>query len=444
MKVLETVKSWPKKKKITSAVVAFVVCLCIVAAIVTPVVFCFKQGETSEEFWSENDVFTEDYAAKTLYIGNKDFVILNFTDIQIDLPSDMNKTGEIYKTMKKAIDQAKPSLITFSGDLAWFPVTCECYEKIAKTMDSFKIPWAVSFGNHDHQGNGDLNKLGEIIQKSKYGIFEKGPRNIAGVGNYCINIKKDDKIVHTVFMMDSGDSGYHVDEDVIDYDYITEEQVKSISTNIVKEYAPDCTMDFSEYPYLDEIEEIEQDDETTKEGVKVNTSYATLDYTQIAWYKWVLKGVQKLNMEANAKLTKEEAMPESTCVFHIPTMDFYFAYKQWVNALVQEDKTTLAIMDAKSSGSRMRYNETSGCACRDTGFFAAVKEMGSTKNIICGHDHVNDFSLVYEGVRLTYGVKTGKECYWVEDGTMNGGTMLKIATDGSASLKQIYIDNYRG
>lgn len=62
----------------------------------------------------------------------------------------------------------------------------------------------------------------------------------------------------------------------------------------------------------------------------------------------------------------------------------------------------------------------------------------STKNVICGHDHVNDFSLVYEGVRLTYALKTGNGAYWVEGGSQSGYTQLTISETGSGSINQIY------
>ena len=39
----------------------------------------------------------------------------------------------------------------------------------------------------------------------------------------------------------------------------------------------------------------------------------------------------------------------------------------------------------------------------ESNIFEAIVNLGSTVAVFCGHDHVNDFSIEYEGVRLTYG-----------------------------------------
>lgn len=445
-------KNWSKKKKIGMSFLALFIALCIVAAIVTPLEFSFVQGEKSEWMWSETQEFSTDYAAATLRKEpGKDFVIVNFTDTQAYLPSDFSKTGKIYKTMKKIIDETHPDLITFSGDQAWFPPTRQSYAKLAKVMDGFKIPWSYAFGNHDHQGNADLNYLIEVSQKSKYCVIDKGPRNVSGVGNCFINVVErqpngEDKIVHTVFLLDTGDSGLRYTEQQTTYDeqYITEDDIKVIKTNVqssaMKEALGECTMDFDTYPYLDSIQEREKEigGVTQKvKCVKVGTSYSTFDYSQIEWYKWVLNGNKKINEDKGF----ENPMPESTCVFHIAFNEFYDAYKAWLNAIKNNDVEAVKAM--KTVG-RMRLSETLGSGTFNTGMFDAMKEMGSTKNVIIGHDHVNDFSLVYQGIRLTYGVKTGDKCYWTEDGSMNGGTKLTLGDGGAyTSLQQLYVDDYK-
>ena len=443
-------RNWSLKKKIGMGALALFVVLCIVAAIVVPLEFCIRLGEESEWMWSPEQEFSVEYAAGTLRKDpDKDFVIVNFTDTQAYLPSDFDSIGKIYKTMKKVIDETNPDLITLTGDQAWFPPTRQSYAKLAKVLDRFGIPWTFVFGNHDHEGNSDLNYLIEVAQKSKYCLIDKGPRNVMGVGNCFINIVEkqpngQDKIVHTLIMLDSGNSGYDYTEEQTYYDEtpLTEEDIVTINVNAsslsMSKALKDCTMDFNVYPYLEEISKEDEKGNQITPRVKVGKSYSAIDYSQIAWYEWVLKGVEKTNIDNGFTLN---SMPESTCLFHIPLNEYYDAYKEWLTAIRDNDVEKVNLMQAEG---RMRMLEGVASATINTGMFAKMKALGSTKNVIVGHDHINDFSLVYQGIRLTYGVKTGNKCYWTEDGSMNGGTKLTISAGGKATtLKQVYVDDYK-
>lgn len=84
----------------------------------------------------------------------------------------------------------------------------------------------------------------------------------------------------------------------------------------------------------------------------------------------------------------------------------------------------------------MRH-EYGGWSPQSNGFFDLIKEKGSTKNVLCGHDHVNDYSILYQGVRLTYTLKVGAGCYWEPE--LNGGTVLTVDGSGSASVAHHFI-----
>ena len=64
----------------------------------------------------------------------------------------------------------------------------------------------------------------------------------------------------------------------------------------------------------------------------------------------------------------------------------------------------------------------------------------STKNVICGHEHKNNFSVLYRGVRLTYATKTGDGHDWVEDGSVCGGTVLKLDEAEKLTGSPIYLN----
>ena len=61
--------------------------------------------------------------------------------------------------------------------------------------------------------------------------------------------------------------------------------------------------------------------------------------------------------------------------------------------------------------------------------------------MVCGHQHGNLFTLQYEGVRLTFALKTGKlgGYYAGEDVTLDGATCL-ILDGGKTTVFPVFAD----
>ena len=70
--------------------------------------------------------------------------------------------------------------------------------------------------------------------------------------------------------------------------------------------------------------------------------------------------------------------------------------------------------------------------------FEIVRALGSTKNVVVGHDHVNNFVIDYCGVKLVYGLKTGAGCYW--NPILNGGTVITIGENGVRGIHHEFVD----
>lgn len=60
---------------------------------------------------------------------------------------------------------------------------------------------------------------------------------------------------------------------------------------------------------------------------------------------------------------------------------------------------------------------------KDTGFFDASVNYGKTKAMFFGHDHLNDFYVVQEGIILSYGRITGYSAY---GNLERGGRMIEV------------------
>lgn len=165
-------------------------------------------------------------------------------------------------------------------------------------------------------------------------------------------------------------------------------------------------------------------DYTLEDGSVVG-GYDHLWDNQQAWYKWGVEGTEAL-----------AGYPvESTVIMHIPVVEYLDA---WDSVSMESEKEFGDINPVYSSFATGNKYEYGGMAPVNNGFFALCKELGSTKNILVGHDHVNDFSIPYEGIRLTYAVKSGFGSYWRED--MIGGTTLSIKSSGNVQVDQHYYD----
>ena len=141
---------------------------------------------------------------------------------------------------------------------------------------------------------------------------------------------------------------------------------------------------------------------------------------QISWYKWAVRGTESLAGEP----------VESTVFMHIPVYEYSTAWALYGDDTTQKIKPEL---EEVAQG----YNrEGVFCSPVNNGFFSACQTLGSTKNIICGHDHVNNFQAYYEGIRLNYALKSGYGSYW--DSDLNGTTLITINSLGDAEVTHKY------
>ncbi len=81
------------------------------------------------------------------------------------------------------------------------------------------------------------------------------------------------------------------------------------------------------------------------------------------------------------------------------------------------------------------------CTCYDNGLFAAVKATGSTTAVFCGHDHLNSFGAMYDGVLLSYIQPSGYGSYNLgrrgepREKWLQGYTRLTLSSGGAYDIK---------
>lgn len=345
--------------KLTAVIKMIIAFFTLFAQIMVPVTDSFGVESFYEE-WSAEQAYTEDYAITLEKDPDKDFVILNLADVQLDDMEYYEGLGAESEAMiTKLVEEQQPDLITLSGDNAWATLA---YINLVNFIDSFGIPWAPVMGNHDGQGCISEFWCSYLFYDAPFCLWKFGPEDM-GHGNYIINIEENGEIIHTLFMMDTHNDGTFTDEN----------------------------------------------------GNEVS-GYDHLWANQIEWYEWAVNGIA----------AQAGHVVESSAIMHIPVYELKTAWEQFY------DKENDCFTGPYAEGSFGVIHETPCPGAVNNHFMDVVTELGSTKNMIFGHDHVNNASVVVDGVRLSYSLKLGRGCYFEEG--MLGGSTLSIHSDGSATF----------
>jgi len=351
--------------KKTKRIIGIIISLAIVAALCGGAVgiqYIFQfGGERSREIWTGLDEFKLDYCQSIeMRAGAEDFRVLQITDIQMNFSRKTDNAA--FDLIEKLVDETKPDLIIMTGDNVAGLINGMNARRLVKFMDSLGVKYAPVLGNHDGEGLWNSEVIGDIFAGGINSLFKKGPGNIRGVGNYVINVTKDGEVVYSLIAMDS---------------------------NRYRDYPEDMS------GYV------------TYNG----SGYDCIYPDQIAWYEWVVKGLNRVC----------EREVDNLVFMHIPLV-------QYIDLLSGWDLGKDGPMNGNNLGlfEDGLYRDGIGSGRVDTGMFAKALELGCTRAFVSGHEHTNNFIAVYKGsgIYLEYGTKTGRNSY--SDADMQGGTLITI------------------
>lgn len=312
-----------------------VLCVALIATFTCIMCGCEKQIERDEN---------------SFYLTYKEnFKIMQLADIQVNSSEACN---EAFKEIDKMVNSERPDLIILTGDNIDMYSEQGTFETLVLQMEKYSIAWAPVFGNHDDEQDASFGVTKEFMAQSfenaEHCLFNRGPKDIHGVGNYVINLVNDKqtKIIYSLILMDS--NTYRDYDSVYGWDYI--------------------------YP------------------------------DQVAWYEDTINGIISQNHNV--------AVP-SLAFFHIPLMEF---------------ETAKALQLENGSLGWGELREEMGAPLENTDLFAKMKELNSCVGVICGHAHINNCDLLYEGIHLICGLKSSRYSYYNED--MLGCTIYTLSNDG--------------
>ena len=338
-------KTWKKICIAAASVLAFVILLMIL--------FIPAKGEYDDtDCWNQFEEF-DIQSLDTVEVTGEEFKILQLTDLHYWMPHKTSQTDDIVETL---VEENQPDMIVLTGDTVFGPANTVFVPHVIDLMESFELPWAIVYGNHDSEFKADKFWQGERYEAAEHCLYHNGPYNIGGTGNYVVNLTKDGEPFYSLVMMDSN-------------------------------------------MYM------------TYDG---KTEYACFELGQVSWYEYMITNLQAHGYD------------KSMMFFHIPLVEYGIAFDEWEEGGFDE-----------SIGFGEKREEECNSPC-NTGMFDMIKKLGSTTHTFCGHDHINNYSVEYQGVTLTYGLKSSTQLYYDED--MVGGTLITIDSDRNVTVEHKYLD----
>ena len=333
--------------------------------------------------------------------------ILQLSDIQIIDPDNQpfegrlnnnstvdgwrNRDASAYNLVKQLVSYSDPDLIVLTGDniFGQFDPDLQVLDEFISVMDSFEIPWTTVMGNHDEEtpttegilGIGDgASTSNEAFEARSAAIAEKYEN-----AQYSLYERGDPSMGNGNFT-------------------ITVKQGKDIRQLLVFMDTHGC------YGSL--------------EGSKITDGM--LFNSQIEWYEQQIKGVNEAQYGKNSK-----EVVNSLIFTHVAMPEFKRA-----QALYSLD-VPMSVPEDNPNGDFGGTNSNISFYGLHSDLFAKAKELGSTKGFFCGHNHQANFSILYEGIRLTFGNKTGK--YDSHSLEKQGGTLITLTNAGrSMTVRHIY------
>ena len=310
--------------------------------------------------------------------ADREIKILQLTDTQIIDSSQMryperlapsqieawargNMDKNCLNYITQLIENERPDLIILTGDIVYgeFDDSGIIWTRMVNFMDSFGIPWAPIFGNHDNETTKGVSWQCEQLERAENCLFKRG--SVTGNGNYSIGlVDSNGKIRRIIYMLDSH--------------------------GCIGAEGPGLAAD------------------------------------QISWFKGV---------SATVDAAYGEKVPAFAC-YHIPSLDFQAAFESKYGYNASENFNLDAIGEDGDFGQK---NEN--IAHFHVSVAAELKDA-NVDAVFVGHDHVNNYSILYDGIRYTYGTKTGT--YDAHNTSIIGGTMIRALESGLFEVSPTYLN----
>lgn len=414
IKKVKKVKTLREKKRagkkaliITSSVAVLIGFFFIIIAIINAAGYSsiLKYVETFDKVVYADPQLVPELEDDGFYTFTKDeeFKVLQLTDIHLGAGAfSFSKDRKALNAVAAMITYEKPDLVIFTGDVV-YPVPPQAgtgdnlkgATLIANLMEELGVYWTITFGNHDTESYSkyDREQISKFYEKEEfeYCLFQRGPEDVDGYGNSLIKVRRTNGLIsQALFTIDS------------------------------QAYIPGSFLG-------------------------LDWKYDNIHQDQVDWYE---DRVLALNAENTSLIsTMIISNPEdfltvkSLMFFHIPLQEMLDAYIEFKDNNYQNTTDVRYYYGSVHEKEPWIYPGEG-----EDNMFEKIVELGSTKGIFVGHDHVNNLSIGYKGVRMTYGKSIDYLAYAgiSKLGMQRGCTVIRINGNGDAvwNSENYYQDKY--
>lgn len=298
------------------------------------------------------------------------FTIVQFNDTQDSHRTDVRTT----ELQNAVLDDVKPNFVVINGDVinggpGSVTEVKQAINNVVLPMEQRKIPWALTFGNHDEDSTGktgfDEADMIAFIDQYEYNLNTTGA-DVTGTSNQVVTVaaSNGNADAFAIWLLDSG------------------------------RYAPKeiAGQNFEGYPDWD-----------------------WLRYDQVEWYA-----------ETSRALEKKAKRKVPGLVFqHIALHEHRAMWFSSIDSRTAADHER-AVKKHSIVGER---NEAECPGPFNSGMFNAMLGRGDVRGLFVGHDHINSYSGNYYGIELGYSPGTGFQPYGLpgaEKNRMRGARVFTL------------------
>ena len=368
-----------------------------------------KMGSSYDKVQYENQLVPQkDENGYWYFTTDGDFKVMHLTDIHIGggfLSKDVDEKA--LNAVALMVTKEKPDLVIATGDIAFpVPYTAGTFNNysgasaFANLMESLGVYWSVTFGNHDSEAYSyfDREAVAEFYEKEeyKYCLFSAGPEDVDGYGNHVIEVKNSSGIITQAMVLI--DSQAYVNDSIIE---------------------------------------------------SIKGTYDNIHENQVEWYETEIKRmnnenravIQSIQGDKKGGLYEQYGTVKTQAFFHIPLVEMNVAWTEFSENGFKDTENFKYVEGIIAEGGRKIY-----CGLGEDELFEKMLELGSTKAMYNGHDHVNSTTFQYKGVTFSYGYSIDYFAYSGIDklGSQRGCTMITCKPDTTFTIDKYnyYSDRY--